>query len=331
MQIVCPKCTTRFSFDEARITGQGLNLRCGKCKAVFKVMRKSDHVGVSSEPLSAAAGKRAGVIVANESPAFCSAVQTLLAGESFDVQVFHDGREALRAIEAHKPAAVLLDVALPSMYGFEICEAVRRNKDLDSVKLILVASIYDKTKYKRTPSSLYGADAYIEKHHIPDSLAALVNKLIAGGCSEGASCPEAATELQAPLTGNVIAESVSTIAEEATREELRRDEEQVTTVPHVSSTGFSPSELSDFSVKAQRLARIIVSDILLYNQDKVIEGIRNGNFHDLLKDEIREGKMLYARRVPAEVSDGSRFLNDAFDQLISSKRREMGLQPSGLP
>lgn len=322
MQILCPQCKTRFNFDENRIVEQGVKLRCSKCKTVFRVMRKGGECSVVSEAVAAGNVIRPKLIVANESAAFCSAVQKVLEGEMVEVIAFNDGLEAMRAIEALKPAVVLLDVALPSMYGFEICEAVRQNKALDSVKLILVASIYDKTKYKRTPSSLYGADAYIEKHHIPDSLAVLVKKLVTGVRDEGDRSP-------VPPSGSIAAtvgkDARNITSEEKTRDELKRDEELTTTVSTVSSQHIAPADLSEFTVKARRLARIIVSDILLYNQDKVMEGIKSGTFFELLKDEIREGKSLYARRVPAEVKDGSRYLDDAFDQLISSKRRELGL------
>jgi CheY-like chemotaxis protein len=236
------------------------------------------------------------------------------------VIAFNDGLEAMKAIEAEKPAAVLLDVALPSMYGFEICEAVRRNQALDNVKLILVASIYDKTKYKRTPTSLYGADAYIEKHHIPDSLSALIKKLVANAPDDG----QASTDLTTKDGDDAGDEAVQR-GEEKSREQLRRDEELTTTLPSVSLPGISPDEFSEAGVKAKRLARIIVSDILLYNQDKVMDGIRNGSFYELLKDEIREGKALYTRRVPKEIAEGTTFLDDAFEQLIASKRREMDI------
>lgn len=319
MQIVCPTCKTRFTLDDSKIGDQGVKLRCGKCKAVFRVARKLADI---SAPPSPGQGRKHKIIVANESEAFCSAVRNLLANESYEVSVFSDGRDTMKAIETDIPAAVLLDVALPSMFGFEICEAVRRNPALDNVKLILVASIYDKTKYKRTPSSLYGADAYIEKHHIPDSLPALIRKLVEGE-AEGTGANPGRTSPIEP-SGTADASHAAPLDEEATREALRRDEELSTTVSPVSAPQQS-EDLTEATAKAKRLARIIVSDILLYNQDKVMAGIRSGNFHDQLKDEIREGRALYARRVPAEVAVGTAFLDEAVEQLISSKRQEMGL------
>jgi CheY-like chemotaxis protein len=80
-------------------------------------------------------------------------------------------------IEERHPDVVLLDVALPTMYGFEICERIRNTPALSGVKTILIASIYDKTRYKREPQSLYGADDYIEKHHILRSRRYLMDQI----------------------------------------------------------------------------------------------------------------------------------------------------------
>ncbi len=324
MQIVCPKCSARFSFDETRVGDQGIKLRCSHCSVVFKVIRRPRE---AAEPLSTthhlSGAPRIKVLVANESPAFCAAVAKVLFSEPFEVIAYNDGRETMTAIEVDKPAVVLLDVALPSMYGFEICEAVRRNPALDGVKLILVASIYDKTRYKRTPSSLYGADAYIEKHHIPDSLAALIHRLV-GGEQAGKGTPDDTWDHRSSVQS---VEEKPTLAElteqEGTRKALVRDEERVIS-GSVVNAGWASGEESEAYAKARRLARIIVSDILLYNQAKVEEGVRNGSFFELLSAEIKEGRALFARRVAPEINVHP-FLDEAFDMLIAGKRQEMNL------
>lgn len=52
---------------------------------------------------------------------------------------------------------------------------------------------------------------------------------------------------------------------------------------------------------AFRLARAIVSDIALYNQEKVQEGIRNDNIFDLLAEELQEGREHFFSRVSPEL------------------------------
>jgi predicted Zn finger-like uncharacterized protein len=323
MLIVCPGCKTKFSFDENKVGAEGVKLRCSKCSAIFRVVRKAAPQAPAARPEAAVPRPtpRIKVVVANESPAFCKAVSKVLVNEPFDVMTFNDGREAHDAIMQLRPDVVLLDVALPSMYGFEVCEAIRKNPAMAMVKVILIASIYDKTRYKRSPQSLYGADDYIEKHHIPDALAAMVYRLVSGQKPVEALAdarPAADEEVQAAPQQLSRQEKA---AQEMTRQELKRDEERETSLP----TAPTVPELPEAHVKARRLARIIVSDIILYNQGKVEEGVRNGTFYQLLADDIGEGRALYQRRVAAEIRNATSYLEDAFEELIAKKKRELSL------
>lgn len=75
--------------------------------------------------------------------------------------------------------------------------------------------------------------------------------------------------------------------------------------------------------KAKRLARLIVSDIVLYNQAAVDEGIRTNRFAELLAHDIQEARNLYAQRIPEEIRSGTSYLEDAFAELISRRKREL--------
>ena len=63
------------------------------------------------------------------------------------------------------------------------------------------------------------------------------------------------------------------------------------------------AKLVDNPNLAFRLARAIVSDIALYNQEKVRDGIRNDTLFDLLKDELTEGREHFYGRVSPELTD----------------------------
>lgn len=54
---------------------------------------------------------------------------------------------------------------------------------------------------------------------------------------------------------------------------------------------------------AFRLARAIVSDIALYNQDKVTEGIKNDSIFDLMGEELEEGREHFYSRVSPELAN----------------------------
>ena len=74
--------------------------------------------------------------------------------------------------------------------------------------------------------------------------------------------------------------------------------------------------------KARRFARIIVSDIALYNQDLVIEGLKNGTFFDLLKTDVEDGRELYDKRVPAAIRTKKDYYQEAFDNFLSSAKHK---------
>lgn len=62
---------------------------------------------------------------------------------------------------------------------------------------------------------------------------------------------------------------------------------------------------------AFRLARAIVSDIALYNQNKVQEGIENDSLFDLLNDELQEGREHFLSRISEDIPDREQLFNRA--------------------
>ncbi|NIQ93686.1 MAG: hypothetical protein GWO11_05630 [Desulfuromonadales bacterium] len=63
------------------------------------------------------------------------------------------------------------------------------------------------------------------------------------------------------------------------------------------------AKLVDNPDLAFRLARAIISDIALYNQDKVKEGIKNDNIFDVLAEELQEGREHFHSRVSPELDE----------------------------
>ena len=63
--------------------------------------------------------------------------------------------------------------------------------------------------------------------------------------------------------------------------------------------------------QAKRLARTILSDILLYNQAKVKEGIEKDTLFDVLSEELAEGRKYYESMVDAALRQTTNFFNEA--------------------
>lgn len=76
------------------------------------------------------------------------------------------------------------------------------------------------------------------------------------------------------------------------------------------------SELISDPAKARRLARAIVSDINLYNPEKVREGIEKDNLFELLEPELEEGRELYRSRVKPEIVEKYNFFDLAVVDML---------------
>lgn len=78
--------------------------------------------------------------------------------------------------------------------------------------------------------------------------------------------------------------------------------------------------LIDTPEAANRLARAIASDLSLYNEAKIKEGIENDSFFDALKDEIAEGRAHYEGRVSKELLGKSNYFDRALIDVILARK-----------
>jgi predicted Zn finger-like uncharacterized protein len=305
MMTSCPACAARFRLNQEKFGGQRITLKCVKCQKVFAV-----NVSPATA-LPVSGGVR--VLVAHSDVSLCEMIGELLEKHGMTGQSCHEGTQALQLMQEQPPHVALVDVALPGLYAFEVVEKIRTRPGLADVKIILLSSVYNKMAYKRTPSSLYGADGYIEKHHIACDLIPRINQLATN------AHPLDNSVLVSTREPVVAAQAVSTAEETADRaysEELNdriREAEAVETMPAMSG------ELLE---KAHRLARNIVSDIALYNQDKVEAGIRNNAFYKVLQKEIEEGRRLFNERYSPKDCGGKDVLQLEFDAFITRRQAE---------
>ena len=77
--------------------------------------------------------------------------------------------------------------------------------------------------------------------------------------------------------------------------------------------------LIDTEKKARSLARAIASDLALYNEDKIADGIRNDTLFDEMAPEIQEGRDLYQSRVAPDLLSLNLYDRAIIDLLVRSK------------
>ena len=68
--------------------------------------------------------------------------------------------------------------------------------------------------------------------------------------------------------------------------------------------------------EARRLARTILSDIVLYNQAKVKEGIEKDSLFEVLTEELAEGKKYYENMVAEDIRNETNYFNEAIVDVL---------------
>ena len=76
----------------------------------------------------------------------------------------------------------------------------------------------------------------------------------------------------------------------------------------------------DMPEAANRLARAIASDLSLYNEAKIKEGIEQDTFFDVLSDEIQEGRAHYEGRVDKGLLGRTNFFDRALIDVILARK-----------
>ena len=113
------------------------------------------------------------ILVAEDDPTMLKMVRRTLELEGYQVVTADNGKTALQLIKDAKPALVLLDVMMPGLNGFQVCEQARQ---FSGVPIIMVTA---KDQLDDVVHGLeIGADDYIVKPFTTRQLAARVRKVL---------------------------------------------------------------------------------------------------------------------------------------------------------
>jgi len=100
-------------------------------------------------------------LVVDDSPLSLSYLEGLLLDQHYEVVTAGDGNEALAAIKAHRIDIVFLDLVMPGMSGFEVCEQIKKNPATKSIPVVLVSTLSERED--RIKGLDAGADEFLTK------------------------------------------------------------------------------------------------------------------------------------------------------------------------
>ncbi|MBL8393570.1 MAG: response regulator [Candidatus Accumulibacter sp.] len=116
------------------------------------------------------------ILIADDEQNIVISIEFLLRREGFEVLVAGDGEEALAKVRGERPDLVLLDVMMPKMNGFDVCQALRADPDLAGTRILMLTAKGRDTEVSKGLG--LGADGYMTKPFSTKELLAEVRKLL---------------------------------------------------------------------------------------------------------------------------------------------------------
>ena len=83
----------------------------------------------------------------------------------------------------------------------------------------------------------------------------------------------------------------------------------------------NPFLSQDPALKAKRLARALISDMVVYHPGKRQEGLRDGNLKELFEEEIKKSWEEYAEQVGREIADSTGYFREALNEILAGGRQ----------
>ncbi len=303
-------------------------MRCKECGEAFRIVSQGSSVpgspasGGSTVPPtptarpkpthpsaapSSSRGPRALVAVSDASVA--NDIASFLKTWGVSTTLMDDGGRALLRVFRGPPDIVIVGGNLPAVPGSVLTEILRRADNMKGVRIVRVTALDEPTGAPE-----FEADMTIEPGDLPEGLAGALERFGIGrrpGPKLAAGRAPRPAPARKPVEPSVLEED----------EEFVIDLE--TTGPPSSAPGpkaRTPKPPSDprFGA-AERLARIIIADIVLYNGDRFDRAIRAGNLEQALKAELSEGRTLFASRIPEEIRSERDFLAAELDRVTTER------------
>ena len=117
------------------------------------------------------------ILIVDDEPDVVTLIERALESEGFESVAAYDGISALDIAEAEEPSVILLDIMMPMMSGYEVCEQLKANPQTQGIPIICVTSAHTTEAVARCRQ--VGANALLTKPFSPAELIAQINRQLA--------------------------------------------------------------------------------------------------------------------------------------------------------
>jgi DNA-binding response OmpR family regulator len=117
------------------------------------------------------------VFIADDQPEVLSLLKDFLTTNNFEVMTCRESRNVLRLIRSFKPQLILLDLLMPDLGGFEVCEILNSEPETNGIPVIVISGLSDPLDVKKAYK--LGVVDYLVKPFSLEGMLKKVNQAIA--------------------------------------------------------------------------------------------------------------------------------------------------------
>ncbi len=116
------------------------------------------------------------ILIADDNEHIRESLASILEDEGYALSIAKNGAEALRKAREVSPDILILDVMMPEMNGYEVCQTIKSDPDLRKTFVLMLSAKGQETE--REQGKEVGADEYFVKPFNPSELVARIKNVL---------------------------------------------------------------------------------------------------------------------------------------------------------
>ena len=101
------------------------------------------------------------ILIADDNIQNCELLDAYLEAGDYEISMAHDGKETLLAVEKYQPDIILLDIMMPKLSGYEVCEQLKKDDKTKDIPILMVTALKESGDIEKAVAS--GADDFLSK------------------------------------------------------------------------------------------------------------------------------------------------------------------------
>jgi two-component system, OmpR family, alkaline phosphatase synthesis response regulator PhoP len=101
------------------------------------------------------------ILIADDNVQNCELVDAYLAEDGYEMLVAYDGAQAMKRVEELQPDLVLLDIMMPKLSGYEVCQWIKSNPQTKDIPVLMVTALSEQGDIEKAVKA--GCDDFLTK------------------------------------------------------------------------------------------------------------------------------------------------------------------------